>query len=152
MLLCECGRLLRVVPSVFLADSELSKNPEVIFATWASSAPVHAQVDMASYYDAAARSIPSNCSADWAAITHYVDTVFESANVSIKAKEKAIDVKFDLQFALLSGKGGDTSGAANLTREEAANISDLDAAQILMVPLNFYQVCSLCQIKPKFQY
>ena len=45
------------------------RNPETIFAAWASSAPVHAQVDMASYYKAAERSLTRNCSADWVAVT-----------------------------------------------------------------------------------
>lgn len=45
------------------------RNPFTIFATWASSAPVQAQVDMASYYKAAERSLTRNCSADWVAVT-----------------------------------------------------------------------------------
>lgn len=92
---------------------------------------------MASYYEAAARSIPSNCSADWVAVTHFVDNALKNATAD---PETAIDVKFDLQFALLSGKGGDTSEAKNLTREQASQMSDVDAAGILMTPLNFYQV------------
>ena len=96
---------------------------------------------MASYYAAAARSMPSNCSSDWAAVTRYVDVVLNNATAN---SEAAIDVKFELQFSLLSGKGGDTSGAKNLTREEAAKTSDLDAAQIMMTPLSFYQVRTIC--------
>lgn len=45
------------------------RNPEVVFAAWASSAPVQAEVDMASYYKAAERSLTRNCSADWVAVT-----------------------------------------------------------------------------------
>lgn len=45
------------------------RNPEVVFAAWASSAPVQAEVDMASYYKAAERSLTRNCSADWVSVT-----------------------------------------------------------------------------------
>lgn len=111
------------------------RNPEVIFATWASSAPVHAQVDMSSYYKAAERSLTRNCSADWVAVTKYVDDVLSGSNATAST-----DIKFALKFAELSGKGGNTTLAMNLTREEAANISNVNAASILMDPLDFYQV------------
>lgn len=111
------------------------RNPEVIFAAWASSAPVQSQVDMSSYYKAAERSLTRNCSADWVAITKYVDESLNSTNTTLKT-----DIKFGLEFARLSGKGGNTTLAQNLTREQAANISNLQAASILMDPLDFYQV------------
>ncbi|KAH8111742.1 peptidase S28 [Phellopilus nigrolimitatus] len=110
------------------------RNPEVIFAVWASSAPVHAQVDMAAYYKAAERSLTRNCSADWVAVTKYVDDVLGGANETL-----ATDVKFALEFARLSGTGGNTTLAMNLTRDQAANLSNVDAASILMDPLDFYQ-------------
>ncbi|EJD00034.1 peptidase S28 [Fomitiporia mediterranea MF3/22] len=75
------------------------RNPEVIFASWASSAPVHAQVDMASYYKAAERSLTRNCSADWVAVTKCVDQVLNGTDETRRA-----DMKFDLEFARLSGK------------------------------------------------
>lgn len=111
------------------------RNPEVIFASWSSSAPVHAQVDMASYYKAAERSLTRNCSADWVAVTKYVDDVLGGSN-----ETAATNIKFALEFARLSGKGGNTTLAQNLTHSEAAKISNVNAAGILMDPLNFYQV------------
>ena len=114
------------------------RNPEVIFASWASSAPVHAQVDMSSYYKAAERSLTRNCSADWVAVTKYVDTVLNGTD-----EDRRTDIKFDLEFARLSGEGGNTTLAMNLTREEAAGISNRGATEILMDPLNFYQVSCL---------
>lgn len=113
------------------------RNPEVIFATWASSAPVHSQIDMASYYKAAERSLTRNCSADWVAVTKYVDEVLEGTN-----ETQQTDIKFDLEFARLSKKSGNTTLAMNLTRAEAAKMSNVDAASILMDPLDFYQVCT----------
>ncbi len=73
-----------VTPWVFLGGSYPGvrgtllriRNPETIFATWASSAPVHAQVDMASYYKAAERSLTRNCSADWVAVTRCFSSSF----------------------------------------------------------------------------
>ncbi|KAJ3828136.1 peptidase S28 [Lentinula raphanica] len=110
------------------------RNPETIFAAWASSAPVHAQVDMWAYYEAAQRSLTVNCSADWVAVTSYVDNVLQGSNATLIE-----DVKFDLLKARLSGPGGNTTGADGLTKEQANKTSDVDAASILMDPLDFYQ-------------
>lgn len=51
------------------------RNPETIYAVWASSAPVQASVDMWQYYGQVERGVPRNCSADLTAITRYVDGV-----------------------------------------------------------------------------
>jgi len=110
------------------------RNPGTIFATWASSAPVEAQVDMSSYYKAAERSLTRNCSADWVAVTKFVDDTLNGSNETAK-----IDVKFDLLKARLSGPGGNTSATNGLTRQRANATSSVNAATILMDPLNFYQ-------------
>ncbi|KAK0452800.1 peptidase S28 [Desarmillaria tabescens] len=131
-----------VAPWVFLGGSYPGvrgallriRNPETIFATWASSAPVHAQVDMASYYKAAERSLTRNCSADWVAVTRYVDDVLKGDNIGLKE-----DVKFRLVKARLSGPGGNTTGAVGLTKAQANARSDVSVASILMDPLDFYQ-------------
>ncbi|KAJ7089721.1 peptidase S28 [Mycena belliarum] len=130
------------VPWVFLGGSYpgirgsllRQRNPSTIFASWASSAPVQAQVDMASYYMAAERSLTRNCSADWVAVTKFVDDTLSGANDKLK-----VDVKFDLLKARLSGPGGNTTGADGLTRQRANATSNLNAATILMDPLKFYQ-------------
>ncbi len=101
------------------------RNPETIFAVWASSAPVHAQVDMAAYYKAAERSLTRNCSADWVAVTRFVDETLANG----RAEETA-----DLKFRLLSARSD------GITKERAANTSAVSAAGVLMDPLNFYQV------------
>ncbi|KAJ7493410.1 peptidase S28 [Mycena galericulata] len=130
------------VPWVFLGGSYpgirgallRQRNPSTIFASWASSAPVEAQVDMASYYKAAERSLTRNCSADWVAVTKFVDDTLNGSNETLK-----IDIKFDLLKARLSGPGGNTTGADGLTRQQANDTSNVDAASILMDPLDFYQ-------------
>ncbi|KAF7370866.1 Peptidase S28 [Mycena sanguinolenta] len=131
-----------VVPWVWLGGSYpgvrgallRQRNPETIFAAWVSSAPVEAQVDMASYYKAAERSLTRNCSADWVAVTKFVDDTLNGTNETLQ-----IDVKFDLLKARLSGPGGNTTGADGLTRQRANATSNVDAASILMDPLDFYQ-------------
>ncbi|EIW58430.1 uncharacterized protein TRAVEDRAFT_47584 [Trametes versicolor FP-101664 SS1] len=100
------------------------RNPETIFAVWASSAPVHAQVDMAAYYKAAERSLTRNCSADWVAVTRFVDDTLANGT----AEETA-----ELKFRLLSARSD------GVTKERAANTSAVSAAGVLMDPLNFYQ-------------
>ncbi|KJA19598.1 hypothetical protein HYPSUDRAFT_44157 [Hypholoma sublateritium FD-334 SS-4] len=110
------------------------RNPEVIYASWASSAPVQAQVDMSSYYKAAERSLTRNCSADWVAVTKYVDDTLNSND-----ETAIVNLKFDLLKAHLSGPGGNTTGAAGLTKQIANQASDVDVASVLMDPLNFYQ-------------
>ena len=106
------------------------RNPETIFAIWASSAPVHAQIDMAAYYKAAERSLTRNCSADWVAVTSFVDDTLSNGTTAEAA---------DLKFRLLSARDG------SITKEQAANASNVEAAGVLMDPLNFYQVRGRCQ-------
>ncbi|TFK83763.1 hypothetical protein K466DRAFT_665602 [Polyporus arcularius HHB13444] len=100
------------------------RNPEIIYAVWASSAPVQSQVDMAAYYKAAERSLTRNCSADWVAVTRYVDDTLANGTA---------DAAADLKFKLLSARNDE------VTREKAANSSNVSAAGVLMDPLNFYQ-------------
>lgn len=102
------------------------RNPETIFAVWASSAPVHAQIDMAAYYKAAERSLTRNCSADWVAVTRFVDDTLANGTAAEAA---------NLKFKLLSARD------SSITKEQAANASNVNAAGVLMDPLNFYQVC-----------
>ncbi|KAF9268246.1 peptidase S28 [Marasmius fiardii PR-910] len=131
-----------VVPWVFLGGSYPGvraahlrvRNPEVIFASWASSAPVESQVDMASYYKAAERSLTRNCSADWVAVTRFVDDVLINGDAKTNS-----DLKFRLWRARLSHPGNDTTEADKLTKEQASARSDVSTASILMDPLNFYQ-------------
>jgi hypothetical protein len=65
----------------------------------------------------------------------FVDDTLNGSNETLK-----VDVKFDLLKARLSGPGGNTTGANGLTRQRANATSNVNAATILMDPLNFYQV------------
>lgn len=111
------------------------RNPEVIFASWASSAPVQAQVNMASYYEAAERSLPRNCSADWVAITKYVDDTLNGSNTTLITQ-----VKSSLYIAHNTGPGNDTTNVGNVSPQVIANFDSETAAEVLMDPLDFFQV------------
>ena len=54
------------------------RSPDVFFASWASSAPVQAQVDNAVYYNPIYQSMPNNCSADVHAAVTYADDILVS--------------------------------------------------------------------------
>lgn len=108
------------------------RNPSTIFAVWASSAPVEAQVDMASYYKAAERSLTRNCSADWVAVTKFVDQTLMQGDD---------DEKISLKQRLLQARAaGPNDLNATVSVEAATAASDVEAAGVLMDPLNFYQV------------
>jgi hypothetical protein len=113
------------------------RNPDVVFASWASSAPVQAQVAMPSYYEAIERALPRNCSADWVAMTEYVDGVLSGTNVTLQDQ-----VKLDLMKAYFSGPGWNTSIVGNLTLAEAHQYLP-SIAIVMLDPLNFFQVLLL---------
>jgi Serine carboxypeptidase S28 len=83
------------------------RNPDVFYATWASSAPVQAQIDMSVYFNPIQQSMPSNCSADVHAAITYVDDVLLHGT----SDEVAI-----LKRAILSA----------ITAEEYSNLQSLD--------------------------
>ena len=51
------------------------RNPETWFASWASSAPVEAQLDMSVYFNPMQQSMPNNCTADVHAAVTYADGI-----------------------------------------------------------------------------
>lgn len=108
------------------------RNPDIIFATWAASAPVQAEIDMASYYKAAERSLTRNCSADWVAVTKFVDQTLMTGTE---------DEQIGLKVRLWSARESGPTKRVNVSREIAASLSNVQAASVLMDPLNFYQVC-----------
>ncbi|KAF9450697.1 hypothetical protein P691DRAFT_440039 [Macrolepiota fuliginosa MF-IS2] len=110
------------------------RNPEVVFAAWASSAPVQAEIDMSSYYKAAERSLTRNCSADWVSVTRHVDDTLMGSDETAKTQ---------MRLALLKARagkpGGNTTEADKISETTAQRTSDVSAASILMDPLDFYQ-------------
>ena len=111
------------------------RNPEVVFASWSSSAPVQAQINMASYYEAAERALPRNCSSDWVAVTKYVDGVLMGTNIT-----EQIIVKRALYVARMSGPNGNTTLVKPLTDAQVSSIPSEDIVAVLMDPLINFQV------------
>ena len=107
------------------------RNPETFFATWASSAPTEAAVDMWTYFAQAERSMTRNCSADYTAVTRYVDNVLANGT-----SDEVMALKTDLYKAINSAPGNQTA-AVNET--EVASMTNDNVAKYLLTPLSFYQ-------------
>ena len=113
------------------------RNPETIYASWSSSAPVEAQIDMSSYWQAVERALPSNCSNDWVAVTKYIDDVFANGS-----DQEVYNLKVRIITAEFSGPGGNTTRL-----EDLGYLNDVDQfsahklTSYLMDPLGDYQVC-----------
>lgn len=104
------------------------RNPETFYAAWASSAPTEARVDMWTYYAQAERSMTRNCSADYTAVTNYVDAVLADGTTA----EQHL-----LKEQLLEAVQAPSGGEVNTT--EARALTDVDVANYLLLPLSFYQ-------------
>lgn len=118
-------------PGVRGADMRV-RNPETFYASWASSAPTQAAVDMWTYYAQAERSMTRNCSADYTHVTNYVDSVLANGTESEKD-----DVKVALYKAIASSSGARAPKSIN--RTEATEMTNVDVGNNLLIPLNFYQ-------------
>jgi len=113
------------------------RNPEVVFASWSSSAPVQAQINMASYYQAVERALPRNCSSDWVAVTKYVDGVLMGTNIT-----EQLRVKKALYVARKSGPGGNTTSVQPISDSDVLSIPSDQIVGVLMDPLINFQVSS----------
>lgn len=109
------------------------RNPETIFASWSSSAPVQSNVEMPTYFEQLAQDLPTNCSADLAAASAFFDAQMssESTNTSNLVKwlidlATSSDVK-SLQMTLNS-----TEVALSRKVDHAASISDYSSALSLI--------------------
>lgn len=111
------------------------RNPEVTFASWASSAPVQSQINMASYYEAVERALPRNCSSDWVTVTKYVDGVLLGNDTA-----EQIVVKRALYVASLSGPGGNITLVQPLSDASIVAISSDDIVGVLSDPMITFQV------------
>lgn len=91
---------------------------------------------MSSYWQAAERALPRNCSNDWIAVTKYVDDVFTNGS-----DQEIRSLKAQLIAAEFTGPGGNTTVLDN-----AGYLNDVDSfdflllALYLMDPLGQYQV------------
>jgi hypothetical protein len=108
------------------------RNPETIFASWASSAPVQAQVDMTSYSRAVQRGLPKNCSADYAVAVKYADDALNSGNATLASEVKLV----------LAQAEGLSPGSEPVTQATADNYTAIDVVRVLKSPFNpSFQAC-----------
>ncbi|KAJ4424201.1 hypothetical protein N0V82_001067 [Gnomoniopsis sp. IMI 355080] len=107
------------------------RNPETFFATWASSAPTQAAVDMWTYYAQAERSMTRNCSADFTAVTRYVDSVLANGT-----DDEVSTLKKELLTAIAASPTNSTPFVSDRDVERLDNPS---VGSLLLTPLNFYQ-------------
>lgn len=117
-------------PGVRGADIRV-RNPETFFATWASSAPTQAAVDMYVYYVPAEKSMTRNCSADYTAITKWVDSVLSDGTA-----QQISDLKYDLYKAIQAGPGGQTT---SVNKSDSDSLTNQQVGGMLQTPLSFYQ-------------
>ena len=111
------------------------RNPDVVFASWASSAPVQAQINFTSYFEAVERALPRNCSADWVAVTKYVDDVLMGNDTA-----EQIAVKRALHTTGMSRPGRNATAADPLSDADVLALSSKDAADVLLDPLRQFRV------------
>jgi Serine carboxypeptidase S28 len=115
------------------------RNPETFYASWASSAPVQAQVDMSVYFKPIQQSMPANCSNDvHAAITYADETLLNGAPEEVSTLKRAI---------FLASVANPFS---NMTTEDPANAGTLDYYDIA-VNLSYVFAGTTRPHKP-FQY
>lgn len=107
------------------------RNPETFFAAWASSAPTEAAVDMWTYYAQAERSMTRNCSADFTAITRYVDNVLTNGT-----NEEVSTLKKELLTAIAASL---TNTTPFVSDQEVDELDNPSVGSLLLTPLNFYQ-------------
>ena len=94
---------------------------------------------MSSYWQAAERAIPRNCSNDWVAVTKYVDELFTNGT-----DQQINNLKTRIITAEFTGPGGNTTQL-----DESGYLDDLDQIDVSTVvtyltdPLGDFQVCSL---------
>lgn len=107
------------------------RNPETFYATWASSAPTEAAVDMWTYYAQAERSMTRNCSADFTAITRYIDSVLTNGTDS-----EVTQLKIQLSTAI---QASPANRDPEINASEALMLSSADVGNLIQTPLSFYQ-------------
>lgn len=107
------------------------RNPETFYATWASSPPTEAAVDMWTYYAQAERSMTRNCSADLTAITRYVDGVLANGT-----QPEVTSLKRELLTAI---QASPSNLNPTVSAEDVEELDNASVGSLLLTPLNFYQ-------------
>lgn len=98
------------------------RNPEVIYAVWASSAPVQVRPDGSAYYNSIYRALPKNCTADIQAVVKAIDCMFSAGGSE----------SLDLKTMIYIGENfpNVVSGNASSILAAAASWTDFDVAAL----------------------
>lgn len=105
------------------------RNPDVIYASWASSAPVQTTVDMSTYYEQVYTDMTANCSADMAMASQYLTNVLTSGSDRDKALVRVLSniAQAPRNITQYLGK----SDAQIETSSQGANVTDFGVAENL---------------------
>ncbi|KAK1765193.1 serine carboxypeptidase S28-domain-containing protein [Phialemonium atrogriseum] len=115
------------------------RNPEVVYAAWASSAPVETVADGSAYFNSIYRALPRNCTSDIQAVVDHIDEVFDSGDES-----SILDIKVAVY---LSTQGVDGDG--EWIQSNAADLSNTNVATglftLLMTMVQSFGITSTVQ-------
>ena len=106
--------------------------PRDCVRVWSLSARIQAQINMTSYYEPVERAPPRNCSADWVAVTKYVDDV-------LIGNDTVDTIKRALYTARVSRPGGHTTLVEHLS-DLAVLALPSDMTSVLLDPTYPFQV------------
>ncbi|KAG0648292.1 putative extracellular serine carboxypeptidase [Hyphodiscus hymeniophilus] len=107
------------------------RNPDIFFASWASSAPVQAQLDNSVYFNPIQQSMPTNCSADVHAAITYADEVL------VNGKEKDVELVRRAIWLANSANPWNVSFAPSPAELSLWNISQILSYPFLSTPFTF---------------
>lgn len=111
------------------------RNPETWYASWASSAPVQAQIDMSVYYNVMQQAMPRNCSTDVHAAVTFADIALED-ETSVEAAQARRAIYMMGLLASINAPGRQTSLLPPHMPfpSSPSDMSSYIAAQILAIP------------------
>jgi hypothetical protein len=91
------------------------RNPDIIYAAWASSAPVQTVADGSAYANSIYRALPGNCTADMQAALRRIDQILEAGN---KTQMSRLGNQLDLaRYGDSEGYFGGRRGSAEYDME-----------------------------------
>jgi hypothetical protein len=106
-----------------------------IFASWASSAPVQAQIDFPQYFEAIDNAIPGkNCSDDLQAIRAFADQILNGTSQDFTPEL--------FKEAIIEASIGEFNASINstVTQDDVVQTSTLDLMRTFINSLSFFQV------------
>ena len=107
------------------------RNPDVIYASWSSSGPVQATVDMATYTEQAYKDFTANCSADIAAASAYLDDVLTNGTPDDITQTKGLIYYASNPLELPNLSNVTEQTLDSLIQQKAKTVDSFYAGQVL---------------------